>query len=114
MFYPSDVFRWKEVYSVTSSATPSIHVEKYACVNITALAVNITGFTITGVPTDFQQLIVRIKDNGTTRNITWWSSFTSMWATLPTATTASKVTTVGFLYDFALGKWGCVSVSQEV
>ena len=44
----------------------------------------------TGAPTNFQKLIIRIKDDGTARAITWGDSFQSGSVTLPTTTTSGK------------------------
>jgi len=104
------------VTSEASSATPTINTDNSDAHSITALAVAITSMTtnLSGTPTNFQKLIIRIKDNGTARAITWGSSFVAMGAALPTTTFASKVLTVGFIYDTVLAKWECVAVVQEV
>lgn len=49
---------------------------------------------ISGTPTDFQKLLIRIKDNGTARAITWGASFEAKGVALPTTTVISKVLTV--------------------
>ncbi len=103
------------VGSTASSATPSINTDTTDCFSITALAADITSFTtnITGTPSNFQKLIIRIKDNGTSRNLTWGASFEAKGVSLPTATTISKVTTVGLIYDSVTSKWGCVASVTE-
>jgi hypothetical protein len=103
----------KRVGSITSSATPSIDTDSYDDYSITALAANITSVTITGTPTNFQELIVRIKDNGTARTIAWGSSFEAKGVALPLTTVASKVLTVKFIYDTVTSKWGCVAYVNE-
>jgi hypothetical protein len=67
----------------------------------------------TGTPTNFQKIIVRIKDDGTARGITWGSDFEAKGVALPTTTVISKVLTVGFIYDTVTSKWGCVASAQE-
>lgn len=101
--------------SITSSATPTINTDNVDAVDITALAADITSMTtnLSGTPTNFQKLIIRIKDNGTSRAITWGSGFEAAGQALPTATTISKRTTVGFIYDTTTSKWGCVAVATE-
>ncbi len=61
------------VTTITSSATPTINTDSCDAVTITALATAITSMTsgLSGTPTDFQKIIIRIKDNGTARAITW-------------------------------------------
>lgn len=99
--------------SVTSTATPSINTDIYDQYNITALATNITSVTITGTPTDGQKLMLRIKDNGTARAITWGASFVSSGtATLLTTTVVNKTHLVGLLYDSAAAKWVCIAADS--
>jgi hypothetical protein len=81
--------------------------------NITALAVAITSFTtnLTGTPVSGQKLMIRIKDNGTARAITWGASFQSSGAaTLPTTTVVNKTHHIGFIYDEVATKWVCLAV----
>jgi hypothetical protein len=105
----------KRITTITTSATPTVNTDNCDCVSITALAAAITSMTtnLSGTPTNFQTLIYRIKDDGTGRAITWGASFEAKGVALPTTTTASKVTTVGFLYDTVSAKWGCVASVTE-
>ena len=100
------------VGSTASSATPSINTDNVDQYNITALAAAITSMTtnLSGSPFDGQKLIIRIKDNGTARAITWGSSFVSSGvATLPTTTVISKTHLVGLIYDSTAAKWVCAA-----
>jgi len=103
------------ITSITSHATPTINTDNCDCVTITAQAEAITSMTtnLSGTPTNFQKLIIRIKDNGTARAITWGTSFEAKGVALPTTTVVSKVLTVGFIYDTVTSKWGCVASAQE-
>lgn len=103
------------VSSETSSATPTINTDNVDAHSITALWTDITSMTtnLSWTPTNFQKLIIRIKDNWTSRNITWWASFEAKWVSLPTATTISKVLTVWFIYDTVTSKRGCVASAEE-
>lgn len=101
------------INSTTSSATPSINVDTTDQFNITALAAAITSMTsgLSGTPTDGQKLMIRIKDNGTARAITWGSSYQSSGiATLLATTVINKTHHVGLIYDAALSKWVCIAV----
>lgn len=100
------------VGSVLSSTNPSIDTDSYDAYSITALAANVT-IAATGTPTDFQKLIVRIKDNGTARTITWSGSFAQYGSSLPSITSGSSVLTAGFLYDVNPSLWGCVANQQQ-
>ena len=106
----------KRITTITSDANPTINTDNCDAVTITAQAAAIASMTtnLSGTPTNFQSLIIRIKDDGTARAITWGASFEAKGYSLPTTTVLSKVLTVGFLYDTVTSKWGCVAVSQEV
>lgn len=103
------------VGSTTSSATPTINTDDVDAYSLTAQAAAITSMTtnLSGTPTNFQKLIIRIKDDGTARAITWGASFEARGVALPTTTVISKVLTVGFIYDTVTSKWGCVASAQE-
>lgn len=103
------------VTTIASSATPTINTDNCNCVTITALAADITSMTtnLSGTPVNFQKLMIRIKDNGTARAITWGAKFEAVGVALPTTTVISKRLTVGFIYDTVTAKWGCVASVQE-
>lgn len=103
------------VTTITSNATPTINTDNCDAVTITALATAITSMTtnLSGTPKNFQKLMIRIKDDGTARAITWGASFVSSGATLPTTTVISKVTTVGLIWDSVKAKWVCIATDQE-
>lgn len=103
------------VSTEASSATPTINTDNVDAHSITALATDVTSMTtnLSGTPTNFQKLIIRFKDDGTARAITWGASFEAKGTALPTTTVISKVLTVGFIYDTVTSKWGCVASSQE-
>ena len=103
------------VYSITTSPTPSINTDLYDAVSITALNSAITSMTsnLTGTPNNFDKLTIRIKDDGTSRLITWGAKFVAMGSSLPAGTTAGKILTAGFIYDTVLATWGCVSIAQQ-
>lgn len=105
----------KRTLTVASSATPTVNTDSYDTVTITALAANITSMTsgLTGTPSNFDELIYRIKDNGTARTISWGASFESVGEILPTTTVVSKVLVVRLVYNSVTSKWGCVLVSKE-
>lgn len=102
------------ITTITSSATPTINTDNCDCVTITALAAAITSMTtnLSGTPNNFDRLIIRFKDDGTARGITWGASFASSQATLPTTTVINKVLTVGLIWDSVQTKWICLAVDQ--
>ena len=101
------------VATFVSDATPDVDTDDYDAVTITAQAVAITDMNFTGTPTNFQKIIVRIKDNGTARAITWGADFEDAGQALPTTTVLSKLLTVGFIYNTVTSKWGCAAVANE-
>lgn len=109
----SAVFR--SCVGVLSSASlitpPADFVNQY---NVTALAVPATIAEPSGTPADGQKLLLRIKDNGTARALTWAGIYRVIGTTLPTTTTASKITYVGCVYDSTDAKWDVVAVTTQV
>ena len=58
-------------------------------------------------PADGWGLVAELKDDGTTRTLTWGSKYASRCATLPTATTAGKQHLVGLSYNATDDKYYC-------
>lgn len=100
---------------IASNATPTFNTDSLDLLSITALAVAITSMTtnMSGTPTNGQKLSIRIKDNGTSRAITWGTKFLAKGATLLTATVAGKLWTGTFEYDTVTAAWGLLTASQE-
>jgi hypothetical protein len=89
-------------------------------INITALAVAANIYTpLLATPAlDGQKLIIRLKDDGTIRNLTWntgsANTFRTVGTTLPSNTvTASKVTYVGCIYNNTEFFWDVVAVTTQ-
>lgn len=88
------------VLAIASSATPSVDVDLYDELHIMALAVDISSITTTGSPADGQILRLVIRDNGTSRKLTYGTSFPDIGEGTPSsATTANNVTILEFVYD---------------
>lgn len=102
------------VQSVTSASTVTPRYEE-DCVDITALAAAVTIANPTGSPNNFKKLLIRIKDNGTARGITWGSNYVAGGFPLPSTTVLSKIMTCGFIYNTAnsLNKWQLVGYAIE-
>lgn len=103
------------VLSITSNATPTINTDSYDMVKITAQAAAITSMTtnLTGTPDPGDMLLIRIKDDGTARAITWGSKFAARGAALRTTTTAGKYGYDLFIWNDATSTWDCVSTATE-
>ena len=77
---------------------------------------NITIAQPSGTPVDGQKLVIRLKDNGTARTITWTTSagaFREMGITLPTTTVETKITYVGCIYNGTDSFWDAVATVTE-
>jgi hypothetical protein len=94
-----------------SSLTPDISAsDVYA---YTALAAGLTINAPTGTPLDGDKLIFRLLDNGTSRALTWDATYTVIGVTLPTATTISKTTYVGCIYNANNTRWDVIAVTTQ-
>ena len=96
-----------------STITPTVSVTQY---NVTALAVAATIAAPTGTPVDGQKLMLRIKDNGTARALTWTTTsgaYRAIGSTLPTTTTAGKLMYIGCVYNAIDTFWDVVGVTTQ-
>lgn len=79
----------------------------------TALSQATTIAAPTGSPVQGEKLVIRLKDNGTARALTWNAIYRAIGVTLPTTTVISKTVYCGFIYNSTDTKWDCVAVAQE-
>lgn len=93
-----------------ATLTPNASYNLFEC---TALAVNTAIAAPTGTPANMQGMMLRIKDNGTSRTISWNAIYRGVGVTLPTATTASKNIYVAMRYNSGDSKWDVLSVGRE-
>ena len=100
------------VQSVTSSATVT-PTSTNDLVKITAQAAGLTLANPTGTFAEGQALIIRIKDNGTARAITYGSDYRAIGVTLPTTTVLSKTTYLGIIYNDTDTKWDVIGVTTQ-
>ena len=99
--------------SSTASASALTPTTTYNQYNFTALAANLTINAPTGSYTDGQKILFRILDNGTSRTLTWTATYTVIGVTLPTATTISKTTYVGTIYNANNTRWDVIAVTTQ-
>jgi hypothetical protein len=103
------------VQSVASAATVTPTANDDIVV-ITAQAAALTLAAPTGSPVQGQALMIRIKDDGTARGITWTSGtggYRAIGVTLPTTTVISKTTYVGLIYNSTDNRWDAIGVTTE-
>lgn len=101
----------QRVTTATDDATAVINIDSCDVYQLSAVA-NATEFTTTGTPTDGQKLIIRLKDAGVSKALTW-TGFTAVGVTLPTATTANKWHYIGATYNLAATAWHAIAVVEE-
>jgi len=101
------------VTSTASTATLTVDSSSTDQSILTAQAAALTIAAPTGTPVQGRKLILRIKDNGTARAITWNAIFRTMGTTLPTTTVISKTVYIGCVYNSTDTKWDVVAVAQE-
>ncbi len=101
----------KRVITTTDDATAVIDVTATDVYQLSAVD-NATTVTLSGTAVDGQQILVRIKDAGVAKALTW-TGFTAIGVTLPTTTTASKWTYVGCTYNAAATAWHVIAVTTE-
>ena len=101
---------WSSVSSVpitntvvsASTITPDAGYDAY---HVTALAAPLTIANPTGVWSDGQGCVVRLKDDGTARALTFGANYQAVGITLPTTTVATKIMYIGFIYNSAAAKF---------
>jgi hypothetical protein len=99
------------VVTTTDDATAVIDCDITDQYQLTAVA-NATEFTVTGTPTAGQKLIIRVKDAGVAKALTF-TGFTAIGVTIPTTTVVSKTTYVGAIYNATASTWDVVAVVTE-
>lgn len=101
-----------KLQTVTSSAT----VTPTSINDIVTITAQSTGLTLAnpkGAFAEGQSLMIRIKDNGTARSITFGSNYRAIGITLPTTTVISKTLYLGIIYNGTDSKWDILGINQE-
>ena len=102
----------RDVTATTATTlTPDVSVGDIYC--YTALASALTINAPIGTPTNGEKLMFRLLDNGTSRALTWNATYTVIGVTLPTATTISKTTYVGCIYNANNTRWDVIAVTTQ-
>ena len=100
------------VQETTSTATFTINADEETTGVLTAMASATTIASPTGTPVQGQSLIIRLKDDGTARAITWNAIFRGIGITLPTTTTANKLLYIGCMYNSTDTKWDNIALKE--
>lgn len=94
------------ITSTASATSWTIDSDSYDMAIQTALAGDCTINAPSGTPTQGQKLVIRIKDNGSARSLSWNAIFrASSDLSLPTTTTINKTMYLGFFYNDTDTKW---------
>jgi hypothetical protein len=101
-----------EVVTTTDDATAVIDVGVTDIYELSAIA-NATTFSTTGSPTDGQKLMIRFKDAGTAKALTWDTVFVAIGVTAPTTTVAGKWHYVDCVYNATATKWHILAVAVQ-
>lgn len=99
------------VVTATDDATAVIDCAVTDQYELSAVA-NATEFTVTGTPTNGQKLLIRFKDAGVGKGLTF-TGFTAIGCTLPTTTVAGKWGYVFAVYNLAATVWHVLAVGVE-
>lgn len=100
--------------SYTTDTGSSLSVATADIFQVTAQAGALLFNAPGGTPVAGQKLIIRIKDDGTARALTWNAVFRAMGTALPSTTVLSKTLYLGFIYNFTDTKFDLVASAQEV
>lgn len=96
--------------TITTATTITPIIGNYI---VTALASNATIAAPSGTPTQGQLMVLRIKDNGTSRTLTWNSAYRAVATELLTSTVAGKVMYVGAKYNVEDAKWDVLACQVQ-
>lgn len=97
------------VQAVASTATLTPNTSLYDVVAVTAQAAGLTVAAPTGSMVNGKQLVVRIRDNGVARAITWNAAYVFYDASqAPVTTVVGRTLYVIFMYNTATSTWDAV------
>lgn len=101
------------VQSITSAASVTPDADIADLVDITALSVATAIATPSGAPQNGARLMFRIKDDGSSRALSWSGAYVSGGLPLPSATVPGKHMHLGFLFNSNTLKWMLIASLNE-
>lgn len=102
------------VATVTTIATSSIDSDAVDMYTVTALAGTMVMANPGGTPVNGQKLTIRIKDNGTTKTLTWsGSQWRSGEFLLPVSTIPNRTMYLGFIWNSTDSRWDFIAYSDN-
>jgi hypothetical protein len=103
----------KRTRTITTATTITPDMDDEDEIYINALASNLTINAPVGTFEDGKVLVIRIKDNGITRTLTWNAVFRELGAYIPTNTEAGLWLYVGAKWNASSSKWDVLMANQE-
>lgn len=102
--------------SLITTATLTLDTDQFDQISVTAQDQPFTIAAPTGTNSnkDGHRILYRLKDDGTSRAITWDPIFRPITDALPTGTEPSKTTYVGFIYNASSATFDLLAVATEV
>jgi len=97
------------VSTTATTATLTPDADSFDLVAVSAQAGALTIAAPSGTPTDGQRLMIRIRDNGTTRALTWNAAYSAYSSDLATTTVVSSTMIYEFMWNAATSKWDLFS-----
>jgi hypothetical protein len=93
--------------SVSAASGPTLtpNVDSYDVVAMTAQAQALAIAAPTGTPLDGQELTVRIRDNGTSRALSWDGAYSGYTSDLPASTVVNMTMLYRFMFNSSTNKW---------
>jgi len=109
----ADIKKLRGSTSVASTATLTPGgTEHQLCITAQAVALAIANPSA-GAFSGGQRLIIRIKDNGTARAISWGTNYRAVGVTLPTTTVVNKTLYIGLIWNDTDTKFDVLAIGQE-
>lgn len=99
------------IVTVASAASITPNADTTDIHAVSALAANLTINAPTGTAADGQQLRIRIRDNGTSRTLTWNAAYSAISSELWTATFINKSMIWTFVWNAGTSKWDVSSAN---
>lgn len=102
----------------TTTTTLTVNSDTLQHYSVSALATALTINADAGTPIEGEKLIFRLKDNGTSRALSWANgvsnSYRAVGVVIPSSTVTNKTTYVGCIYNTTDSRWDMIAVSTEV
>lgn len=111
--YENKIYPTGTPASGSGNASQDLSIDKPGFI-IEAMAQDTNINNPTGTPRNFQRFVIRLKADGTTRNVTWSSNWRGGTPALPASVAANTTTYCEFMYNSLDSKWDLVSVASGI